>query len=373
VRAADAALVVASGDDAQNTAIAFTVREVAERVPIISLARAAESVDILELAGASHVIQLADVLGCSLARRAHGGKLCANLIGRFGELQIAEALATGTHLVGKKLSESRLRDVAGVTVVGVWERGRFEIPHADTVIDQHTVLVLAGSREQLHRFDNRVCNGQVTEAPVLIIGGGRVGRAAARALEERGVDYRIVEKDSARVRDPARYVIGSAAEREVLEQAGIGEAPSVIITTNDDATNIYLAIYCRRLRPDIHIVSRATMERNVSTLHRAGADFVMSYAGMGANAIFNILERDDVVMLAEGLDVFRFPTPPALVGRPLKESRIRESTECSVVAFEVDGRTVINPPADEPIPPGSELILIGTTAGERRFVEQYGT
>ena len=99
----------------------------------------------------------------------------------------------------------------------------------------------------------------------------------------------------------------------------------------------------------------------------------MSYAGMGANAIFNVLERNDVVMLAEGLDVFRFPAPPELVGQPLKESGIRESTECSVVAFELDGRTIINPPADEPIPPGSELILIGTTAGERRFVEQYGT
>ena len=95
--------------------------------------------------------------------------------------------------------------------------------------------------------------------------------------------------------------------------------------------------------------------------------------GLGANAIFNVLERNDVVMLAEGLDVFRFPAPPALVGHPLMESGIRESTECSVVAIEMDGRMVVNPPADEPIPPGSELILIGTTAGERRFVEQYGT
>ncbi|CAN5754572.1 potassium channel protein [soil metagenome] len=371
-RVADAALVVASGDDAQNTAIAFTVREIAERVPIVSLARAAESVDILQLAGASHVVELANVLGCSLARRTHGGATGANVIGRFGELLIAEALASGTPLVGKKLIDSRLRDLTGLTVVGMWERGSFEIPRADTVIDQHTVLVLAGSSEQLHRFDERVYNGQVAHAPVIILGGGRVGRAAAAALEERGVDYRIGEKDPTRVHDPARYVVGSAAELKVLEQAGIRESPSVIITTNDDATNVYLTIYCRRLRPDIHIVSRSTMERNVSTLHRAGADFVMSYAGMGANAIFNILERDDVVMLAEGLDVFRFPAPPALVGRPLKESRIRETTECSVVAFELDGKTVINPHADEPIPAGSELILIGTTAGERQFIEQYG-
>jgi hypothetical protein len=32
-----------------------------------------------------------------------------------------------------------------------------------------------------------------------------------------------------------------------------------------------------------------SLERNVSTLHRAGADFVMSYASIGANAKFNFL------------------------------------------------------------------------------------
>ena len=372
VRAPNAALVVASGEDAQNTAIAFTVRELTERVPIVSLARAAESVDILQLAGSSHVLQLTNILGCSLARRTHGGKSGANVIGRFGELLIAEALATETRLVGKSLAESRLRDRTGLTVVGVWERGHFEIPHPGTVIDAHTVLVLAGSQEQLQRFHEQVYEGQITDVPVIIIGGGRVGRAAAAALEERCVPYRIIEQNPDRVRDPDRYVVGSAAELEVLERAGIREAPSVIITTNDDATNIYLTIYCRRLRPNIHIVSRATMDRNVSTLHRAGADFVMSYAGMGANAIFNVLERDDVVMLAEGLDVFRFPAPPPLVGRPLMESGIREQTGCSVMAFELDGRTIISPPPQEPIPSGAELIMIGTTEGERRFIELYG-
>jgi voltage-gated potassium channel len=111
----------------------------------------------------------------------------------------------------------------------------------------------------------------------------------------------------------------------------------------------------------------------VSTLHRAGADFVMSYASMGANAVFNLLEQDDVVMVAEGLDVFRCPVPGPLVGRTLRESRIRETTGCSVVAVEVDGHTIVNPDADKPLPDGSraELILIGNTEGERRFLSQF--
>jgi voltage-gated potassium channel len=372
MRAADAALVVASADDFVNSNIAFTVRELTERVPIVATVRAPESVDVLELAGSSHVLQLTELLGRSLARRTLGGDIRANIIGRFDKLLLSEAPATGTPLVGKTLRESNLRAVTGINVVGIWERGQFSIPEATTRIDEHSVLVLAGSEEQLQRFDELVCIYSASDAPVLILGGGRVGRAVAHALEEREIPYRIIEKNPDRVRERAdRYVIGSAAEYQVLERAGIREAPTTLVTTNDDATNIFLTIYCRKLRPDMQIVSRATLERNVSTLHRAGADFVMSYASMGANAIINILEQDDVVMLAEGLDVFRYPAPPQLVGRPLMETGIRESTGCSVVAIETGSGTQINPPPDTPIIAGSELILIGTTDGERRFIELY--
>jgi voltage-gated potassium channel len=246
------------------------------------------------------------------------------------------------------------------------------VPTAETVITPSTALVLAGSEEQLARFSEIMVIYDDPDAPVVILGGGRVGRAVAGALAERGVPHRIVEKNPAMVRDDPVYVQGNAADLAVLERAGIREAVAVVVTTNDDATNIYLTIYARRLRPDIQVVSRATLERNVPTLHRAGADFVMSYASMGANAIFNVLERGDVVMLAEGLDVFRHPVPPSLAGRPLVRSGIRETTGCSVVAVEQDGATRINPDAAEPLPAGAELILIGTTEAEQRFVERFG-
>ena len=202
-------------------------------------------------------------------------------------------------------------------------------------------------------------------------GGGGGAGAAADALWEREVPYRIIEKNPGSIRDPETYVLGDAADRECLEKAGILEAPTTIVTTNDDPTNIYLTIYCRRLRPDMQIVSRATLERNVQTLHRAGADFVMSYASMGANAIYNVLEQDDVVMLAEGLDVFRYPVPRELVGRSLAKSRIREKTGCSVVALEANGKVTVNPSPELALPAAAELILIGTTEGERKFVQAF--
>jgi voltage-gated potassium channel len=372
-RTAHAAMVVATADDYTNSNIAFTVREFSEAVPVVSFARASDSVDVLQLAGSSHVLQLTEMLGRSLARRAVAGDIRANIIGQFGELLIAEAPVGGTPIVGRTLGDGWLRRATGLTVVGLWERGQFNLPRPERVFEPTTVIVLAGSAEQLDRFTELTAIYNLPDAPVIILGGGRVGRAASRALRERGLDYRIVEKDPSRVKDPDRTIIGSAADLRCLESAGIRETPTVMVTTSDDATNIYLTIYSRRLRPDVQIISRSNLERNVSTLHRAGADFVMSYASMGANAVFNLLEQGDVIMVAEGLDVFRCPVPGPLVGRSLRESGIRETTGCSVVAMEVAGQTIVNPDPDTPLPDGSiaELILIGNTEGERRFLSEY--
>jgi Trk K+ transport system NAD-binding subunit len=372
LRAEHAAMLVATGDDYENTNIVFTAREVAAEVPLVSIVRSADSVDILELAGSSHVLHVPEMLGRALARRTLGGDGRAGIIGQFGELLIAEAPVTGTPLIGKRLADSPLRDATGLTVVGVWERGRFEPPTPDTLMGPSTALVLAGTEEQLERFAELMVIYSVPDAPVLILGGGRVGRAVAAALDEREVPWRIVEQNAAMVRDPERYVVGSAADRAVLEKAGLAGAAAAVITTSDDAANIYLTLYVRRLNAQIQIVSRANLDRNVATLHRAGADFVMSYASMGANAVFNVLEKGDVVMLAEGLDVFRHPVPPALVGRLLVDSAIREETGCSVVALAAGGSTEVNPPPETRLPRGGELILIGTTDAERRFVQRFG-
>jgi Trk K+ transport system NAD-binding subunit len=254
-------------------------------------------------------------------------------------------------------------------VVGIWQRGKFEIPRPETVIHPSSTLLLSGSAEHFRKYDEFVGSSRTFSAPVVILGGGRVGQAAADILADRGIEYRVLEKNKHLIKEDKKYILGDAADIHALERAGIAqETPSVLITTRSDDINIYLTIYCRELRPHIQIISRATSDRNISKLYSVGADVVMSYGSMGANQILNILMPDKILMLAEGLTVFKAPVPVSLAGKTLAESQIRKRMGCNVVAINSNGILNINPDPATYMNKNDELVLISTTDAEKQFI-----
>ena len=205
------------------------------------------------------------------------------------------------------------------------------------------------------------------------MGGGRLGLPVGRALAEQDVDHRIVEERAERQRDPEVYVQGDAAELAVLERAGIMDSPAVVITTHDDDVNVYLTLYCRRLRPDVQIVARSNLDRNVGTLHRAGADFVLSYASTGAAAIWNTLRSETTLLLAEGLDVFRLSVPRPMRGRSIADCNIRIRTGCNVVAVAREGQVETNPDPHRALDRDDVLVLIGDADAQQSFMDAFVT
>jgi voltage-gated potassium channel len=367
-----ASLVATTCDsDTLNTNVVSTVRQLSAQTPIFATAQSAEALNILRLAGANQIMQPSEMLGRSLARRARGGDLRAHVVAEFDGLKVAEATLQGTPLPGRTLQYSQLRETAGVTVVGAWQRGLFLPASPQLQLTEQTVLVLAGDTKQLHQFNTAYPQPLLSDKPVVIIGGGRVGWATAQGLAEQGIDYRIIEREPGVLLDPARTIQGDAAQLAVLKRAGIEDAPTAIITTHDDDLNIYLTIYLRSLRADLLIISRSMLERNLATLHRAGADFVMSHASMCANAIFNMLKRSDIQMLAEGLDIFRLPMPRALAGKTLAGSNLRQETGCTLIAMQHEGQMLVNPDPNTPLPADAGLIMIGTVENETRFLKRY--
>lgn len=367
-----AALVASTQPDTTNSNIAFTVREINDDVPVAATASRDASVDVLELAGCSEVLRLGQLLGHAMARRVLGGDNRAHIVGEFGRLQVAEASVVGTDLAGQRLIASNLRGRFNVSVAGIWQRGgHFELPGPETVIDESDVLILAGSAEQLAAYDEHYGTDHRIDAPVVVIGGGRVGRAAAKLLGEAGARCRIVEERADRVRDPDLYVLGDAAELDVLREAGLDDATAVLITTHDDDVNVYLTLYCRRLRPELQVIARANVDRNVATLHRAGADAVLSYASIGATAIWNTLGLNDSLVLAEGLEMFQVAVPESMVGKTLIEIDLRRRVGCNIVAIRTGEDMVTNPDPSAPLPADVDLVVIGDAVAQQRFLDAY--
>ena len=376
-RIESASLLVATSNDVTNCNVAFTARSVRPQgFKIVSLSSHTASDDVLELAGSSHVLKLPQQMADFFVTRLIGGERNAHIIGKFQDLKIGEARMRRTSLVGTTIRTSDLRDRFGLIVLGTMEQGHFEFANLDKEIKESTTLLLAGTQQQFSGY-NAHFNPEGDESSkwesVIVIGGGRVGRATAEALEKHKIPFMLLDNIEENVRGIPNAVLGNAAEKEDLEKVGLEMATAVIITPSDDELNIFLTIYLRKLREDIHIFSRASLERNLTPLKNAGANFVISYDATGATSILNHLCPDNLITITEGLDLFRFPTPEPLWNKTIIDSRILPDLQCIVVAVVQKGKMKVNPAATDSLPEGSELILMGSTEAEHKFKKTYST
>jgi Trk K+ transport system NAD-binding subunit len=374
--AADRArLLVANCEDTTNTNITLTVREVAPTVPILTFVEEGDSVDVLELSGADTVLPLKQHLGEYLASRVHAGRAEAHVVGAFRGLQIAELPARDTPFVGHTVRDTRLRERTGLSLVGFWARGKLRPAYPQTVIDDQSVLVVAGHADHVRALNGLLPAGPTGSTLVLVIGAGKVGQAAAAALKRKGLIVHAIDRSSAALTALVSYTdqvfTGDAADRKLLDRAGIERAQSVLLTTNDDAMNIYLAVYCRRLNADLRIVSRITHERNVEAIHRAGADFALSYTTLGIEAILSRLRGHEPVLLGEGVELFQVPVPASLVDRPLHDSGIGSRTGLSVVALEDNGALITTLTAETVLHRGAQLVMLGSLDQRLTFDEEF--
>ncbi len=371
VRAQQARYIVANLSDPQNADLCLSVRAFCN-TPIVALAAEATHADLLRLAGANQVVPLYRILGRYLASRATTQGAMAHILDSFGSLRIAEIPVHATPFAGQTLAEAQVRQRTGLAVIGVWERGTFTVPDADTRLDEKSLIVLAGTREQLTALEE-LTGEQAEDDLVFILGHGRIGCAAARFLDRKPVPFILIDQCENPDCEEHVAIQADATGRNVLKQAGIDNARGLIVTTNDDSTNIFLTLAARHTQSHIRIVARANLDESVPQLYAAGADFVVSNASVGANILFNIIESKVSAFLTEGINVFRRPLPAQLAGLTIAESRIRPRTGCSVVALETENGQdpLVVPPPETRLERGMKLILIGSPQQEEQYSKQF--
>ncbi|SNB45323.1 TrkA family potassium uptake protein [Geobacter sp. DSM 9736] len=358
--------IIANLGDTDNTNLILTVRALCA-TPIAAIVEEPRYADILKLAGADQVIPLKQILGHYLAIRATTKGASAHVLDSFGELLIAELPVYGTPFAGLRLSDARIREDTGMTIIGVWERGKMVVPTAETLLPEDGVIVLLAKQEQLDALEKMV-GGRAEDDLVVILGHGRIGCSAATFLDNRQIPFVLVDKIASTDCTEHIVVMGDATSPSLLKGAAIEDAKGLIATTNDDGVNIFFTLASRHINPHIRIVARANREENVDELYAAGADFVVSNASVGATILMNILEKKESVFLSEGMQIFRYRVPAAMDGMTLASSRIRTLTGSTVIAIlpSDDTEAAILPPPETVLRQGMTLMFVGTSEQEIR-------
>jgi len=96
---------------------------------------------------------------------------------------------------------------------------------------------------------------------ILIIGCGRLGSYIASELSMNGHDVTIIDQNEDAFRklkeNYAGYKsVGDANDVDILEEVGIKQAKMVIVTTNNDNTNIFIAQVANMIYFVEHVVVR---------------------------------------------------------------------------------------------------------------------
>lgn len=201
---------------------------------------------------------------------------------------------------------------------------------------------------------------------VLVLGLGRFGSALARKLFEKGVEVMAVDRDYTKVQKLADQVTYAAqadmTDEETMRELGINNFDIAVIATG---SNIEASIEATLLCKDAGIatvIAKATNITHERILQKIGADKIIFPELESGERLARVISGSNLLEFIEFSSEFSLAeirVHEAWVGKNLMELDFRKEYNLNVVAFERDGKTLINPNPTTLIEKNDLIVLIG--------------
>ncbi|MGY6648450.1 potassium channel family protein [Wenyingzhuangia sp. IMCC45574] len=240
---------------------------------------------------------------------------------------------------------------------------------------------------QAYRAKKKLKKISKMEGHTIICGFGRNGKQAYAKLKKFNKSCVIIEKDESRLEaiDGANMTLlkGDATSDEVLKNAGIDKASSLIAASSSDANNVYIVLSSRQLNPKINIVSRASSYQSVEKMKIAGADHVIMPDRLGGEHMASLLVTPDLVKFVDmlGLEGERNANleeiaveelPKEYMMKSIRDLDVRRNSGCTVIGFiTAEDKYIVNPDSDLILEPTCKLIVLGSPEQIEKFKEVY--
>lgn len=330
-----ASAVVVDTEDKRSVSVLLAIRAVNETVRTVVLVDNLEHERHLSYAGADRVLTPRHLLGRRIAERitteispARSDSVELGADRSMLELTVFE----DSPINGKSVAAVETEVEGAITVLGLWKAGRFlESPAPDTVVDDTTTLLLAGSTPAIRALEGRTYQGRDIAPTVIIAGHGVVGSTVRRGLAASTAECVIVDIAEGDNVD----VVGDATEAETLRAAGIESATVLVVAIRDDDEAIMVSLLADQLASDVDIIARMNDDDNRRKVRRAGADYVLSLPKMSGRVLAQEVLREELVSYGRQLKTIRVDAEP-YAGRALSETELA-AADCIVVAIDRDG------------------------------------
>lgn len=270
--------------------------------------------------------------------------------------------------IGKELSE-----------IGYWFISILIIVNMSVVAYAVTTVTSFVAEGELTKYlkDYRVYQKvQNLSNHVIVCGFGRHGQEIVQELMKNKLQFVVIENDEQkiselRVQGDFLFMDGDATHDQILLEAGIKKAQSIIITTGHDAENVFITLSARQLNPKLNIVSRSVDKITERKLMRAGATHVVVPERLGGFYMATLVHKPEIVEfftlisnMGDANIQFEEIECDSIglehLGKSIKDVDIRGRTGVNIIGLrQIDGSYSVNPSPDTILKSGMRLVILG--------------
>jgi trk system potassium uptake protein TrkA len=268
-----------------------------------------------------------------------------------------------------------------LSIIGIIREGSPIVPSGDDHLEAGDEVYIIVDAEHVPRSMAAFGHDEEETRRVIIIGGGNIGQSLAADIEEQfsGISVRIIEMNQERAEEAAHalsktnVIHGDALDPEILSEASISKASTVVAVTNDDEVNILASLLAKRYGAEraVTLVNSNTYNPLLAPL---GIDVVVNPRVITVSTILQIVRRGRIrsvhsigenfgeVIEAEALETSN------LVGKPIKDSKLPAGV---IVASILRGEQVLMVSKDTVINVGDRVILFATKDAVRKVEKMF--
>lgn len=229
-------------------------------------------------------------------------------------------------------------------------------------------LFLSGEMHRAFAIRRRQRLQQGLSNHVIVAGYGRVGQAATRELLRQGETVLVLDRDESRA-DSAQaagavFALGDGTDENDLKAVGIERARALVVSAQDDPTNLVVVLTARALVPGLRVISRVGFAEWRNRILRAGADVAISpYDTVGKSLAATALSPDIIDL--HDLPLLGLRNEEVVVGgdSPLIDREVADIAasypSVLILALRRDATTHLYSEAPGAVRAGDVLVILG--------------